>query len=129
MGIPVITAISVIFYVLMALTVLPVVRALQVLQRRPRGGGRPRTFLLPVLALGMLAGMFVGGWVVAHLALARFARLLPDIRSVLPGDGAELVLLGISAASMAGTLILVLLAVEILSWFYAARESDEVPES
>ncbi len=121
MGIPVITAISVIFYILIALAILPVARILQVFRGRPRGAGRPPAFPLPVLAFLMLIGIFGGGWLIVRLAVVRLAEVLPNIRNLLPRDGDELVLLGIGAASITGTLILVLTAVEILSWFYAER--------
>ncbi len=122
MGIPVITAISVIFYILMALTILPILRAVQAIRRSPRGAGRPHVFPLPVLAFLMLIGIVGGAWVVATLAVYRLAEVVPNVRGLLPADGAEFVLLGIGAVSMVGTLILVLSAVEVLSWFCAERE-------
>lgn len=125
MGIPVITAVSVIFYILMALAVLPIARLLQAIKRTPHGAGRAPAFPLPILGFLMLVGIFVGGWIVARLAVFRLADVVPSIRGLLPVDGAEFVLLGISALSMAGTLILVLSAVEILSWFCAEREPNK----
>ncbi|MCC5835059.1 MAG: hypothetical protein JJU20_10025 [Opitutales bacterium] len=122
MGIPVITAISVIFYILMALVVLPAQWALQVVRRQPRGAGRPPVYPLPVLGFLMLTGILGGGWFIVRLAVLRLAEVLPNIRNLLPDDSPEFMLLGIGAAGMTGTLILVLVVVEVLSLFCAERE-------
>ncbi len=125
MGIPIITAISVIFYILMVLTVLPVVRAIRAMRGIPRDAVRPPSFPLPILGGLMLIGMVSGGWIVANLALGRLAEVMPKLRLLLPSEGAEFVLIGLGTASMLGTLILFLTIVEILSHFFAEHNGAQ----